>query len=157
MARGLHVKRHPLKSRSRAEIYSQRMGIFNLIMPVGAWVDVPQRPTGWQRHGAAGVAGAHRSSALQGYGAPFSLVSLPTEPVGARNSPRGSSFGGGSGAGRAATRFKPQPLATVGERSKGRLMTKLGQTGVAWNVEHRRRVDGAQGASHAAWRWKGRT
>jgi hypothetical protein len=63
--------------------------------------------------------------------------------------------GGGSGAGRAATRFKPQPSVMVGECSKGRLMTRLGQTGVAWNVEYQRWVDGAQGASHTAWRYLG--
>jgi hypothetical protein len=47
-----------------------------------------------------------------------------------------------------AARFKPQHSATVGERSKGRLMTRLGQTGVAQNIEDRRQVDGARGASH---------
>jgi hypothetical protein len=57
----------------------------------------------------------------------------------------------GSEAGRAAVRFKLQPLAIVGQRSKGRFMTRLGHTGAAWNVEHRHRVDGVRGASHAAW------
>jgi hypothetical protein len=50
---------------------------------------------------------------------------------------------GGSGAGHAAVRFRPQPSAMVGERSKGRLTTRLGQMGVAWNVEHRRWVEKA--------------
>jgi hypothetical protein len=70
----------------------------------------------------------------------------------ARNSPRGSSTSGGSEAGCAAVRFKPQPSAMVGEHSKGWLTARLGQTGAARNVEHRRRVDGARGASHSAWR-----
>jgi hypothetical protein len=52
---------------------------------------------------------------------------------------------GGSIAGRAPTRIKPQPSAMVGERSKGWLTIRLGQTGVARNVEHRHRVDGARG------------
>jgi hypothetical protein len=59
---------------------------------------------------------------------------------------------GGSGVGCAVARFKPQPSVTVGERSKGRLTARLGQSGVARNLEHRRRVDGARGASHTAWR-----
>jgi hypothetical protein len=63
-----------------------------------------------------------------------------------------STSGGGFGVGRAAARFKPQLSATVGERCKGRLTKRLDQTGAAQNVEHRRRVDGARGVSHAAWR-----
>jgi hypothetical protein len=59
---------------------------------------------------------------------------------------------GGSGAGCAVTRFKLQPSATVGEHSKGQLTTRLGHMGAAQNVEHQRRVDGARGASHVAWR-----
>jgi hypothetical protein len=59
---------------------------------------------------------------------------------------------GGSEAGRAATRFGPQPSTMVGECSKGRLTARLGETGAVRTVEHRRRVDGARGASHAAWR-----
>jgi hypothetical protein len=50
-------------------------------MAVGARVDGPQRLTGWWRLSAAGAGGAHRSSTLHGYGAPFSVVSLLTEPV----------------------------------------------------------------------------
>jgi hypothetical protein len=70
---------------------------------------------------------------------------------------RGTHQGGllptrGSGVGRAVARFKLQPSATVGERSKGRLTTRLGQMGVVQNIEHRRRVDGARGVSHAVWR-----
>jgi hypothetical protein len=59
---------------------------------------------------------------------------------------------GGSRAGRAVARFKLQPSTMMGECSKGRLMTRLGQMGEAWNVEHQCQVDGAQGASHVAWR-----
>jgi hypothetical protein len=59
---------------------------------------------------------------------------------------------GGSGVGRAAARFKTQPSVTVGQWSKGWLTTRLGQMGAAWNVEHRRRVNGTRGASHTAWR-----
>jgi hypothetical protein len=58
---------------------------------------------------------------------------------------------GGSRAGRAAARFKLQPLAMVGGSSKGRLTTRLGKMGAAQGVEHRRWVDGAREASHAAW------
>jgi hypothetical protein len=60
-----------------------------------------------------------------------------------RGTHQGGGEGGGSGAGRAAARFKLQPSATVGGRSKGRLSTRLGKTGAAQDVEHRRRVDGA--------------
>jgi hypothetical protein len=54
---------------------------------------------------------------------------------------RGTHQGGllparGSSAGRATVRFKLQPSAMVGERSKGRLTTRLGQTGAVQNVEH---------------------
>jgi hypothetical protein len=49
---------------------------------VGARVDDPQRPTGWQRHGVAGAARAHWSNALHDYGAIFLVVSLSMEPVG---------------------------------------------------------------------------
>jgi hypothetical protein len=38
---------------------------------------------------------------------------------------------GVSGAGCAAARFKPQPLAMMGERSKGQLTTQLVQMGAA--------------------------
>jgi hypothetical protein len=77
-------------------------------------VDCPQCPTGWRQLGAAG---AHRSSALHGYGAPFSVFSLPTEPVECEEPTKGVFYrrgGGGSGARRAAARFKPQTLAMVG-------------------------------------------
>jgi hypothetical protein len=43
---------------------------------------------------------------------------------------------GGSRAGRAAAWFKPQPLAMMRERSKGRLTTWLGQMGAPQNIEH---------------------
>jgi hypothetical protein len=38
-------------------------------------------PDRWQRLDVADVAGAHWSSALRSYGAPFSVFSLPTDPV----------------------------------------------------------------------------
>jgi hypothetical protein len=59
---------------------------------------------------------------------------------------------GGSRVGCVAARFKLQPLAMVGGHSKSRLTARLGKTGAVQNVEHRCRVDGARGASHAAWR-----
>jgi hypothetical protein len=86
----------------------------------------------------AGAAGVHQSSALHGYGAPFLVVSLPMEPVECEELTKGV-----SGAGCAAERFKLQPLAVVGECSKGQLKIRLGQTGAARNVEHRCWVDGA--------------
>jgi hypothetical protein len=100
----------------------------------------------------AGVAGDDRSSTLPGYGAPFWVFSS-YETGGVRGTHQGGLLPvGGSRAGHVAARFKPQPLATVGERSKGRLTTRLGQTGAARNVEHQCRVNGARGASHAVWR-----
>jgi hypothetical protein len=96
---------------------------------------------------------ANQSSTLHGYGAPFLVFSLPTQPVECEELTKGVFYWwGGSKAGRAAERFKPQPSVTVGERSKGRLTTTLGQTGAAWNVEQWCQVDGARGASYAAWR-----
>jgi hypothetical protein len=86
------------------------------------------------RHGSAmaGAAGAHRRSALHGYGALFSVVSLPTELVGCEELTKGVFYRrGGSGAGCAATGFKLQASAMVGGRSKGHLMTRLGKTGAA--------------------------
>jgi hypothetical protein len=107
------------------------------------------RPARWH-HG--GVTEAHQSSALQGYGAPFWWFLFLRNWWSARKSPRVSSTAGGSRAGRAVARFKLQPSAMMGECSMGRLMTRLGQMGEVWNVEHQCQVDGAQGASHVAWR-----
>jgi hypothetical protein len=110
-------------------------------------------PDWWRWLGAADVAGADRSSMLRGYGAPFLVFSLPTELVECEEPTKGDLLLiGGSGAGCVVARFKPQPLVTVGKRSKGRLTARLGQTGATRNVEHLSRVDGARGASHAAWR-----
>jgi hypothetical protein len=107
----------------------------------GRWCTIgwPTTPDRWRRLGAAGVAGAHRSSVLHGYGAPFSVFSLPTEPVECEELTKGVFYrwGGGSRAGHAVARFKPQPPAMVGEHSKGRLTTRLGQMGAAQNIEHR--------------------
>jgi hypothetical protein len=58
-------------------------------------VDDPQCLTRRWWHGAADVAGAHRSAVLHGYSAPFLLVSLPTKPVGCEELTEGSSTGGG--------------------------------------------------------------
>jgi hypothetical protein len=113
---------------------------------IGARVDGPQHPTGWRRHSAAGTAGAHRSSVLHGYGALFLVVSIPTEPVECEELTKGVFYRWGRGgfeARRVAAWFKLQPSTMVGEHSKGRLMTRLGQMGAAWNVEHQRQVDGA--------------
>jgi hypothetical protein len=53
----------------------------------------------------AGVARAHRSSTLHGYCALFSVVSLPTEPVGCEELTKGGLLPvRGSGLGRAAAR-----------------------------------------------------
>jgi hypothetical protein len=111
----------------------------------------------WTTRNARPVAAARcgRSSALRDYGAPFLVFLLPMELVECEEFTKGIFYrwgGGGTRAGRAAARFKPQPSTTVGERSKGRLTARLDQMGAARNVEHRRRVYGAQGASHAAWR-----
>jgi hypothetical protein len=79
---------------------------------------------------------------------------LPTEPVECEELTKGVFYrrgGGGSRIGHAMARFKLQPSATVRERSKGRLTTRLGEMGALWNVEHRRQVDGSRGESHAAW------
>jgi hypothetical protein len=118
-------------------------------------LDDPERPTGgggsvrstrW-RHGHYG-----RSSVLHGYGALFLVFSLPTKSMECKELTKGGLLlAGGSGAGRAAVRFEPQPSAMVEERSKGWLTTRLGQRGAARNVEHRRRVDGARVASQATW------
>jgi hypothetical protein len=103
----------------------------------------------------AGAIGAHLSSTLHGYGAPFLVISVLTELVECKKLTKEVFYwwgGGGSRAGRATARFKLQPSATVGVRSNCRLTTRLGKTGAAWDVEHRRRVDGARGVSHAAQR-----
>jgi hypothetical protein len=101
-------------------------------------MDGSQRPTGWRRHGAADAARAHRSSALHGYGAPFFVVFLPTEPAGCGVLTRGAFNWRGTPVGCAAARLKLQPSATVGGSSKGRLTTRLGKMGAAQDVEHRR-------------------
>jgi hypothetical protein len=105
---------------------------------VGARLDDPQRPTG----GGGSVqpawpvltgAPCYTAMVLR-----FQCFLFLRNQWSARNSPRGSSTGGGgSRAGHAVARFKPQPPAMVGEHSKGRLTTRLGQMGAAQNIEHR--------------------
>jgi hypothetical protein len=51
----------------------------------------------WRRLDAAGAARAHRSSALHGYGAPFSVFSLPPEPVECEELTKGVSYRWGGG------------------------------------------------------------
>jgi hypothetical protein len=57
---------------------------------------------------------------------------------------------GSSGAGCAVERLKLRPSAMVAGNSKRQLTTRLGKIGVAQDVDHRCRVDGAREASHAA-------
>jgi hypothetical protein len=49
----------------------------------GRWRTIgwPTTPDRWWQLGAVGAVGAHRSSALRSYGAPFSVFSLPTESM----------------------------------------------------------------------------
>jgi hypothetical protein len=47
-------------------------------------------------------------------------------------------------------RLKLQPSATVVGSSKGELTMKFGKMIVAYDVDHRRWVDGAREVSHAA-------
>jgi hypothetical protein len=103
---------------------------------------------------AAGAAGAHQSSALHGYGALFSVVSLPTEPVGCEKLTKGGSStdrGRGLQSRTCGSKVQASTFGDGGGRSTGQLTTRLGKMGVAKDVEHRRRVDGAREASHAAW------
>jgi hypothetical protein len=110
-------------------------------------VDCPQCPTGWRQLGAAG---AHRSSALHGYGAPFSVFSLPTEPVECEEPTKGVFYRRGGGAPEQDVRRQGSSLklwrwwGTL----QGSAHDKLGQTGATQNVEHRHRVVGARGLSH---------
>jgi hypothetical protein len=113
-------------------------------MAIGARVDGPQCPTGWQWHGAAGTAEAHQSFALHSNGAPFfgGLSSYGTGGV------RGTHqsvllLAGGTRAGCGAARFMLQHSAMVGGHSNGRLTTRMGKTGAAQDLEHRCWVDGA--------------
>jgi hypothetical protein len=119
-------------------------------MPVGARLDGPQRPTG----GGSSVRSAwpEFTGALRYMGMVlhFWCFLFLQNQWSARNSPRGSSTGGGSRAGCAVARFKPQPSVMVGECSKCWLTTRFGQSGVARNVEHCCWVDGTRGASHTA-------
>jgi hypothetical protein len=121
-------------------------------MAVGARVDGPQHPPGGSgsvRPTRPELTGVQRYMAMV---LCFRWFLLLRNRWSVRNSPRGSSTGGGSRAGCAVAKFKPQPSPMVGKCSKGRLMTRFDQTGVARNVEHRCWIDGAQGASHMAWR-----
>jgi hypothetical protein len=92
----------------------------------GRWRTIgrPTTPDRWRRLGVASVARAHQSS-IFGVFSSYGIGGV-----------RGTHQGGllparGSGAGRAAARFKPQPSTTKEERSKGRLTTRLGQMGAA--------------------------
>jgi hypothetical protein len=125
----------------------------------GRWCTIgrPTMPDRWWRLGASGMAWAHRLHTTWLWCSVFGVFSsYGTGGVWGTHQGGLLPFGG-SRAGRAVARFKPQPSAMVGECSKGRLSTRLGQTGAARNVEHRCWVDRSRGASHAAWRWKGWT
>jgi hypothetical protein len=116
---------------------------------IGLRVDDPQCPTRWRRHGAAAPWPELRATRL--WCSIFGGFSSH-RTGGVRGTHEGGLLPvGGSGVGCVAAKFMLQPSAMVGERSKGRLTTRLSQTGAAWNVEHQRRVDGARGVSHTAW------
>jgi hypothetical protein len=67
-----------------------------------------------------GAARAHRSSALHGYGAPFSVFYLPTELAGCEELTKGGRQPvGSSGAGCVVVRLKLRPSGTVGGSSEG--------------------------------------
>jgi hypothetical protein len=89
MAHGSRVKRVEITIKGQDLIPAVAYFQSNLIVVVGARVDGPQCPTGWRGHG---VAGAHQSSVLHGYGAPFSVVSLPMEPVGCEELTKGAFY-----------------------------------------------------------------
>jgi hypothetical protein len=101
-------------------------------MVVGARVDGPQCSTRWWQHGVASVARPHRSSALHDYGAPFSVVFLPSELAGCEELTK------------AVFNQRGAPEQDMWwQGSKGRLTTRLGETGAVLDVEHRHQVDGA--------------
>jgi hypothetical protein len=107
----------------------------------------------------ADAARAHRSSVLQAMVLHFWWFLFLRNRWGVRNSPRGSSTGGGLWSRTCNGKVQASTFGDGGGRgcSKGRLTRRLGKTGAAQDVEHRRRVDGAREASYAAWRWKGQT
>jgi hypothetical protein len=93
-------------------------------MVVGARLDDPQRPTGGD--------GSVWPVWPELIKAPFSVFSLPTESVECKELTKGVFYQRGAPEQDVrAARFKPQPSATMEERSKGRLTTRLGQMGVA--------------------------
>jgi hypothetical protein len=101
-------------------------------MVIGARVDDPQCSTRWWWHGVAGVARPHRSSALHGYGAPFSVVFLPSELAGCEELTKAVFNWGGA----------PEQ-DTSWQGTMGWLTTRLGKTGAVLDVEHRHQVDEA--------------
>jgi hypothetical protein len=96
-------------------------------MAVGARVDGPQCPTGWRQHGAAGAAGAHRSSVLHGFGALFSVVSLPTELVECEELTKGSSTGGGLQSRTCSGKVQASTFGDGGGMLQGPAHDKVGQ------------------------------
>jgi hypothetical protein len=88
----------------------------------------------------AGAAEAHRSSALHGHGALFFVFSLPTEPVGARNSPRGSSTDGGLQSWMCGGKVEALTFGDGGGTIHGSAHDKVGPNGCG--VEHRTPASG---------------
>jgi hypothetical protein len=82
------------------------------------------------------------------YGAPSWMWFLPMGAAGCEKLTKGSLAAGSSKAGCAAARLKLRPSAMVARSSKEQLTTRLGKMGVAQDVDHRCRVDGAREASH---------
>jgi hypothetical protein len=78
---------------------------------------------------------------------------------GARNSPIGSSSSGGHQSRMWGSKVHASTFGDGGGggHSNGRLTTRMGKTGAAQDLEHRRWVDGAWDASYATWWWKGWT
>jgi hypothetical protein len=98
---------------------------------VGALVDGPQCLTRWRRHGAAGAAKADWSSALHDYGAPFSVVFLPTQPVGCEELTKGSSTSGELRSRMHGSKVQASTFSDGGGSSKGRLTKRLGKMSAA--------------------------
>jgi hypothetical protein len=96
----------------------------------------------WGRRGGTtvGAAGAHRSSALCGNGAPFLVFSLPTKPVECEELTKGSSTSGGLQSRTCGGKVQASTFGDGGGTLQGLVHNKVGPNGC--NTERRTPASG---------------
>jgi hypothetical protein len=86
---------------------------------------------GWHYSAMAGTVRAHQSFMLHGYGAPFSMVSLPTKPMGCEEHTKESSTGEGVWSRMCGGKVQASIFGDGGGTLQGSAHDKAGQNGWA--------------------------